>query len=836
MRKYIYCIVAFLCQGLSVLGQSHGLEFSSHEVVPEHRTALDVTPGAPYCLPGGQTEMSFQLAFRPHLETYFGYILRILTEDRQNIDLVYNQRTMTIHFVIGETITGSAPLDSPMLSGQWLRLRVVLDAAKNTASFYCNDKPAGSGKMPFGKGACCRIFFGAIKHEGFQTLDVPPMRLRDVRLLHNGATKRFYPLNESSGQEARDAENGPSARATNPVWIKPRHQQWQNRLALETTGTPSVAYNAQDDLLYVVSDDSLFTFSFRNGTLRAAPTARGNRILPAGNQSVYDPHRGRLLNFYIDEKKVATLTPGHDRWSNTFYATELTEWWQANKFYSPVDSNLYMISGYGQLHYKNGVQRYDFRHERWDSVPSHGDAFSPRYLAGLGLNAAGDTAFIIGGYGSNTGDQAVNPRFTYDMLAYSVRTGTFQHRYTLPQPEHHFCFANSLVIDSANGEYYGLIYPTDRFQSSLQLVRGSLSKPEFRLMGDSLPYQFYDIGSFADLYYSPLSRQLIAVTIYNGKDSVSSVRAWSLDFPPNALQPAVPVPQSRPWYWLALLPLAVVIWMLARRKKQTVVPTEPPKESAPKEVEEPAPRMPERSAIFLFGQFEAFDREGNDITKQFTPLLKELFLLLIVHSMRDGKGISSESLYEALWSDKSPKDAKNNFSVNMVKLKGVLEKIGGFHIGKEPGRWKLDVLEGSAYIDYAAFMQWAQRASGEAPDRATVSALLEIVQRGAFLRTTHYEWLDDVKFEIAGKVSDLLLRYMSRADKHAESDFTLRAANAIFLFDNLNEEALTYKCRSLNQLGRHSLARDAYEKFAKEYRESYGQEYGTPFAEVLQHG
>ncbi len=44
MRKYIYCIVAILCQGLSVLGQSHGLEFSSHEVVPEHRTALDLTP------------------------------------------------------------------------------------------------------------------------------------------------------------------------------------------------------------------------------------------------------------------------------------------------------------------------------------------------------------------------------------------------------------------------------------------------------------------------------------------------------------------------------------------------------------------------------------------------------------------------------------------------------------------------------------------------------------------------------------------------------------------------------------------------------------------------
>ncbi|MGE7776091.1 hypothetical protein ACQKLP_15285 [Chitinophaga sp. NPDC101104] len=835
MRKYIYCIVACLCQGFVAMGQSHGLEFSSHEVVPEHRTALDLTPGTPYCLKGGQTEIYFQLAFRPHLETYFGYILRMLTEDRQNIDLVYNQRTMTIHFVIGETITGSAPLDSSLLTGQWLRLRVVLDAGKNTASFYCNDKLAGSGKLPFAKGSCCRIFFGAIKHEGFQTLDVPPMRLRDVRLLENGTVKRFYPLNESSGQEARDAESGPSARAANPVWIKPRHQQWENRLTLETTGTPSVAYNERDDQLYIVTDDTLFTYSFRNGALRADAAARGNRILPAGNQSVYDPHRHRLINFYIDEKKVATLTPGADRWSNTFYATLLTEWWQANKFYSPADSNLYIIGGYGQLHYKNGVQRYNFNQDRWDSIPSHGDAFSPRYLAGLGLNAAGDTAFIIGGYGSNTGDQAVNPRFTYDMLAYSVRTGVFTHLYTLPQPEHHFCFANSLVIDSASREYYGLIYPTDRFQSSLQLVRGSLSKPEFQLMGDSLPYQFYDIGSFADLYYSSRSRQLIAVTIWNGKDSMSGVRAWSLDFPPNALLPVVPVRSSTGWYWALLVPVGMAVWLMTRKRKGKPSGGVPQQVPQPLETPEPAPGMPERSAIFLFGQFEAFDREGNDITKQFTPLLKELFLLLMVHSMKDGKGISSDSLYEALWSDKAPKDAKNNFSVNMVKLKGVLEKIGGFHIGKEPGRWKLDVLEGSAWIDFEAFTKLTQRTGSEGPDKVTVTAVLEIVQRGAFLRTTHYEWLDDVKFQVADAVTGLLLRYMSTADRQTEADFILRAANAIFLFDNLNEEALTYKCRILNQLGRHSLARDAYEKFAKEYRESYGQEFGTAFVDLLQH-
>ncbi len=51
----------------------------------------------------------------------------------------------------------------------------------------------------------------------------------------------------------------------------------------------------------------------------------------------------------------------------------------------------------------------------------------------------------------------------------------------------------------------------------------------------------------------------------------------------------------------------------------------------------------------------------------------------------------------------------------------------------------------------------------------------------------------------------------------------------IFLSDQLNEEALSYKCRSLIFLGRHSLAKDAYTKFAKEYRENYGQDFERSF-------
>ncbi len=74
-----------------------------------------------------------------------------------------------------------------------------------------------------------------------------------------------------------------------------------------------------------------------------------------------------------------------------------------------------------------------------------------------------------------------------------------------------------MITIPGTNDFYALIYPTDKFNTTLQLIKGSLNSPEYQLMGDSIPYSFYDIASFADLYYCPLSKKLVAVTLYNSK-------------------------------------------------------------------------------------------------------------------------------------------------------------------------------------------------------------------------------------------------------------------------------------------------------------------------------
>ena len=115
------------------------------------------------------------------------------------------------------------------------------------------------------------------------------------------------------------------------------------------------------------------------------------------------------------------------------------------------------------------------------------------------------------------------------------------------------------------------------------------------------------------------------------------------------------------------------------------------------------------SSIFLFGQFQIIDKEGNDITRLFTPLLKELLLIIVIHSIRNGRGISSEGMNEILWHDKSEKDAKNNRSVNLAKLKILLEKVGNCMISKEAGFWQFQIADPDMYVDYAKYMAFINK-------------------------------------------------------------------------------------------------------------------------------
>jgi len=429
---------------------------------------------------------------------------------------------------------------------------------------------------------------------------------------------------------------------------------------------------------------------------------------------------------------------------------------------------------------------------------------------------------------------------------FDVRSKSFHKLFQLKEPTRQFCFANQMVVDAANNTWYALVYPTDRFNAALQLIQGSLTAPAYNWLGDSIPYSYYDIASYADLYYCKTSKKLVAVTLYTANNR-SEIKIYTIDFPPG---PVTTITTERsvlsgwkPYVLIAaLLLLGAAAWVVVRRKNAArqkrqapVVPSPAPAVVSPViqpaeavvDLQEPEPSV-RASSIYLFGNFEVYDTATHDITTQLTPLLKELLILIVTHTIRTGKGIPQEKLFEILWRDKQQKDAKNNYSVNIAKLKPILESIGACHIEKINGKIQLVAEENAIYIDYLTFNTIVRKTACTPAEKQT---LLKILERGSFLNEVNYSWLDDIKSEVSGLAIDWLLTNFNTHNV-TDSSSIIRIANAVFQFDQLNETALEYKCKALIAQGRYGLALETFQKFEKEYEHSYGEKPGKSFNEI----
>ncbi len=165
----------------------------------------------------------------------------------------------------------------------------------------------------------------------------------------------------------------------------------------------------------------------------------------------------------------------------------------------------------------------------------------------------------------------------------------------------------------------------------------------------------------------------------------------------------------------------------------------------------------------------------------------------------------------------------------MVKLKGILDKLGTCGIVKEADKWIFHYSPDQIRMDLAEFLALIHI---HQPAKEDISHLLLVVLKGAFLADTTYPWLDDIQSEMSEKALSVLSAAIIRFSSDAE--FLLEIASGIFLFDPVNEEALKVKCKSLGILGRHSMAKSAFEKNSpKNITRCTERNFSTVFREII---
>jgi len=321
------------------------------------------------------------------------------------------------------------------------------------------------------------------------------------------------------------------------------------------------------------------------------------------------------------------------------------------------------------------------------------------------------------------------------------------------------------------------------------------------------------------------------ISILNGKSFNSETndnRVFS------ASDPAILVPQEEgiaytEIFLLILLVIAdiaffIIIYLRNRyQKKRGMLQTE---QVSIANVRFSEKAHPKKSAIHLFGGFEVYTHDGEEISSEFSPILKELFILLICRN--PDEGISSTALKEILWYDKSDESARNNRSVYLAKLRQILHKVGEAQLQQDKGKWILRFPD--IYVDYLDYRSIIGKTIIKVKDIEHLSAILT---KGSFLPECSYLWLDDTKALIADYAITLLTDFSDRMDKEKNTELINSIADALFTVDPLNDTALSLKCRFYNLMGKPYLSKQLFTNYTKDYKNVYGEEYNRTYSDIL---
>ncbi|TKG93745.1 hypothetical protein EYV94_15995 [Puteibacter caeruleilacunae] len=241
--------------------------------------------------------------------------------------------------------------------------------------------------------------------------------------------------------------------------------------------------------------------------------------------------------------------------------------------------------------------------------------------------------------------------------------------------------------------------------------------------------------------------------------------------------------------------------------------------------EQVSKRTTSTKAIHLFGEFQILDQSGINQAVAFTPRIKNLFIVILLHSLGELDGIQSSRLSELIWPDHSRESAMNNRRVNIARLKKTIDKIEGIELLTTNKKYLLQMGPGF-YLDYLDFQQII-----DSKNFTQIKLLMTILKRGVFLQGINAQWADKVKATISEEIQDFLSSFIKDDQVNDKSKY--EAANIILMNDSINEDALTYKIQHLQDIGKNSLAKITYEQFTKEYKIYFGEEYSGSLQQFL---
>lgn len=833
--KKVWVILLILLNAISsVFANNYGLHFNSHSVPGPQRTSLLLNTQSPFTL-DDEFSMSFDATIRQ--EPQFGNIFSLKTDDGQSIDVIFSVLEKDEYapaLVINGTINVLDMLvDSPQAS-----FNFFLSKKENKVTLTYNKKSI-SLPIQLGKARKLTVIFGIPRVK--DRVDVAPIDVRDIKVFENKRSAHHWELKHHNGDTCYDLIQQAPAVAINPHWIINDHVEWKNIYSTNTKEKIQVTFNPKENLFYLTQQGHISIFNPDTQETQTIEVKQGHRAMMYSNYLEYDTLANTLLSYSIEKNLVSRFDFKTGSWSSSELNTDEPVY--TNHTWATADSVAYTFGGYGFYHFKNNLFCLDLKKDKFTECP-YTPSIDPRTSAASAI--VGDDLYIFGGRGNSSGRQELPSHYYYDLYAINLKTMKSRKIWEIPEVQDPFLQASTMYYIPEDSAFY--VATTDKGGI---LIKLSVKEPKWEYVSKGINTEFIYKDMVFNLYYAPKFNKMYMLIDKRLNDTNLShdLTIYSIDCPlleNNQIEQVL----EKHWYEnKAVLPILIIVLVIAILligvsiyKKRTTDqnihtakdPQEPENEiSLPKDkIEEKKYFDRSKAAISLLGGFNMKDKNGKDITADFTPRAKSLLVILLLYSEKYPQGILVKKLDDTIWSDKDEESARNNRNVYMRKLRLLLESIGPIEVTNDKGYFRINVGEDVFFDYHVALKHIAQLEDQNLNDGKLINKILELLLYGALLPNTAYEWLDDFKGNYSSTSITLLTNLLSRELNNGNDNLALRIADTIFLHDPLNEEALSAKCSILYNRKMKGIAKNVYDKFCKEYNESLGEKYKPSFTDI----
>ncbi len=872
-KLYLALLLAafFLLNFLKVTAQAdidYGLSFSSHETIKEKRTSFNPGGNNGFLLRGNST-LSFDFSFSRSSKT-FGYIFRVIDDQGHNYDFLVNSFTQrkALLFIDGPDKAGAFFTREEFELHQWNNFQLSFNKEKDLIILSLNGKKQQISH-PLKNIKKIKLYFGGNEHQSLSTTDVPPVNIKNLILTSDRKKLLDIPFKFHEGDLTPDNATDSYLEVLNGKWLIDNHKYWRKSPQRIIAGrNAQIAFDGEIGRLFVADSTSVRSFDINGTGTGVYRYLNGSSLNTLSNQMLYNRYSKELVQYDPDNRRINRFSFHTRSWSTGhFSAQKEPSFWHHVSAISPMDSALYTFGGYGFFTYKNNIFRYNFSTGKWDDFSFDGDSTPHRYLSGGAFNEEGSKLYIFGGYGNASGKQELSPSHFYDLQVYNLKTGEISRLWEVKNKDgKNFVLAKSMIPDETGNSLFALSFPNHRSNTFLQLLKINIQKPGYDVIGDSIPFQFDDTKSFADLFYSRPDKRLIAVVSEKLNNSTTEIQTYSIAFPAISTGFGSHAVRDKKSPALAIILISLsaflTIGFLFLKKRKKKAQPHPRNSSEPKVETEQPMSIPALSgltsedsmrqkplAVFknleektnlvnevgtpqfpiqLIGGFNVSGKNRERILEKMTPMMTQVFCLIYLSTIKNSKGITSNRIDQKLWPDKIEESAKNNRRVNIAKLRKAFENTS-IKIEQENNYWKI-IVDEKLSSDYDFILNVIKNNTA---DDDKLLKLIQIVDAGLLLPEIESPWLDEFKSAFNYKLSDYLTKKLAEKINENDDEMISRIFFTLERTDPLDEGILQKRCRYYIDKEHVLLARNTFQKFKADYNEMLGIEYPHSFNELL---